>query len=250
MREHLLQSVLESGAVAVIRMADVRRLLRVIEAVCKGGVTAIEVTMTTPNALAVIEEVAREMGRDVQVGVGSVLSAEVARQAVEAGACYVVSPVFKPEIIVEAHRLGVPVMPGCFTPTEILTATEAGADVVKVFPADILGMAFFKGVLAPMPHLKMMPTGGVSLTNASDWIRAGAVAVGVGSALLDKRAIEEEDYTTLTENARILCRSVAEGRAARSPSATPNPQSVAGNLVSREAADKPALGGGSGRVER
>ncbi len=212
MKAAILEAVLESGAVAVIRMADARRLIRVIEAVRAGGVTAIEVTMTTPNALGVIEEVAREMGDTVQVGVGSVLSAEVARQAVDAGARYVVSPVFKPEIIAESHRLGVPAMPGCFTPTEILTATEAGADIVKVFPADILGMAFFKGVLAPMPHLKMMPTGGVSLTNAGDWIRAGAVAVGVGSALLDKRAIEAEDYATLSENARTLCRSVAEAR--------------------------------------
>jgi 2-dehydro-3-deoxyphosphogluconate aldolase/(4S)-4-hydroxy-2-oxoglutarate aldolase len=213
MRDQFLQSVLASGAVAVIRMADAQRLIRVVEAVAEGGVTAIEITMTTPNALAVIEEVAREMGDDVQVGVGSVLDAETARRAVEAGARYVVSPIFKPEIIAEAHRHDVPAMPGCFTPTEILTATEAGADVVKVFPADILGMAFFKGVLAPMPHLKLMPTGGVSLTNAGDWVRAGAVAVGVGSALLDKRAIAEGDWATLTENARTLRRSVEEGRA-------------------------------------
>lgn len=213
-RDQILQEVLASGAIAVIRMADARRLIRVVEAVREGGVTAIEVTMTTPNALAVIEEVAREMGDAVQLGVGSVLSAEAARQAVEAGARYVVSPVFKPAIVAEAHRLGVPAMPGCFTPTEIFAATEAGADVVKVFPADILGMAFFKGVLAPMPHLRLMPTGGVTLTNAGDWIRAGAVAVGVGSALLDKRAIAEEDYATLTEHARTLRQSVEAGRAA------------------------------------
>ena len=213
-REQILQSVLASGAIAVIRMADAKRLVRVVEAVAEGGVTAIEVTMTTPNALAVIEEVARELGEAVQLGVGSVLDADTARRAVEAGARYIVSPVFKREIIDEAHRLGVPAMPGCFTPTEVLTATEAGADVVKAFPADILGMAFFRGVLAPMPHLKMMPTGGVSLTNAGDWIRAGAVAVGVGSALLDKKAIEDEDYAALTEHARTLRRSVEEGRAA------------------------------------
>lgn len=211
-RDQILQEVLASGAIAVIRMADAERLVRVVEAVRAGGVTAIEVTMTTPKALAVIEEVAREMGDAVQLGVGSVLSAEVARQAVEAGARYVVSPVFKAEIIAEAHRLGVPAMPGCFTPTEIFAATEAGADIVKVFPADILGMAFFKSVLAPMPHLRLMPTGGVSLQNAGDWIRAGAVAVGVGSALLDKRAIAEEDYATLTENARTLRQSVKAGR--------------------------------------
>ena len=215
-RSQILDSVLASGAVAVVRMADAGRLVRVAEAIAKGGVTAIEVTMTTPNALAVIEDVARALGDAVVVGVGSVLDADTARQAVDAGARYVVSPVFKPEIIAESHRLGVPAMPGCFTPTEILAATEAGADTVKVFPADVLGMPFFKGVLAPMPHLKLMPTGGVSLTNAGDWVRAGAVAVGVGSALLDKQAIAAGDYAALTRHARTLRASVDEGRASLS----------------------------------
>ncbi len=212
-RSDLLDSVLASGAVAVVRMADAGRLVRVAEAFAEGGVTAIEITMTTPNALAVIEDVSRQLGDAVVVGVGSVLRADTARRAIEAGARYVVSPVFKREIIDEAHRQGVPAMPGCFTPTEILTATEAGADVIKVFPADVLGMPFFKGVLAPMPHLKLMPTGGVSLTNAGDWVRAGAVAVGVGSALLDKQAIAAGDWSTLTQNARTLRQSVEEGRA-------------------------------------
>ena len=215
-RSEILDSVLDSGAVAVVRMADAARLVRVAEAIARGGVTAIEVTMTTPNALAVIEDVARELGDAVVVGVGSVLDADTARRAVDAGARYVVSPVFKPEIIDASHRLGVPAMPGCFTPTEILAATEAGADTVKVFPADVLGMPFFRGVLAPMPHLKLMPTGGVSLTNAGDWVRAGAVAVGVGSALLDKQAIASGDYATLTRHARTLRASVEEGRASLS----------------------------------
>lgn len=212
MREEILQALRESGAIAVIRMADAGRLMQVVEAVCAGGVTAIEITMTTPGALQVIEAVTREMGDVAQIGVGSVLDAETARRAVEAGARYVVSPIFKPAIIREAHRLGVPAFPGAFTPTEIQSATEAGADAVKVFPADIVGMAFFKAVLAPMPHLKLMPTGGVSLTNAGDWVRAGAWAVGVGSALLDRRAIEEGRFDVLTENARTLRRSIAEGR--------------------------------------
>lgn len=213
MRDRILDSVISSGAVAVVRMADSRRLVRVAQAIRDGGVTSIEITMTTPNALTVIEQVSRELGDSVVVGVGSVLTADVAREAVDAGARYVVSPVFRKEIVDEAHRLGVPAMPGCLTPTEILTATEAGADVVKVFPADVVGMAFFRGVLAPMPHLRLMPTGGVTLTNAGDWIRAGAVAVGVGSALLDRTAIETEDWATLTAHARRLCASVAEGRA-------------------------------------
>lgn len=217
MRSHILEAILESGAVAVVRMADAGRLVAVAHAIAEGGVTAIEITMTTPNALGVIEDVSRELGDTVVVGVGSVLDAETARRAVEAGARYVVSPVFKREVVAAAHRLGVPAMPGCFSPTEILAATEARADVVKVFPADVLGLPFFKAVMAPMPHLKLMPTGGVTLTNAGDWIRAGAVAVGVGSALLDKGAIDRGDYATLTEHARTLRRSVEEGRGRHQP---------------------------------
>jgi 2-dehydro-3-deoxyphosphogluconate aldolase/(4S)-4-hydroxy-2-oxoglutarate aldolase len=212
MREQILNDILASGAVAVIRMSDAQKLLRVIDAIREGGITAIEVTMTTPNALQVIEQVARTMGDDVQIGVGSVLSADVARQAIGAGARYVVSPIFKPEIVEETHRHGLPAMPGAFTPTEIQAAHEAGADVVKVFPADVVGMAYFKAVLAPMPHLKMMPTGGVTLDNAGDWLRAGAVAVGVGGALLDKHAIDAGRYDVLTEHARRLRRSIEGGR--------------------------------------
>lgn len=211
-RHRILSRVLKSGVVAVIRMADSRRLLQVIEAVREGGVNAIEVTMTTPNALQVISEVART-DPETEIGVGSVLDADTARRAVDAGASYVVSPVFKPEIVRAAHEVGVPAMPGAFSPTEIQHAHEAGADVVKVFPADILGMKFFSAVKAPLPHLQLMPTGGVSLTNAGDWIRAGACAVGVGSALLDKDAISSGNYEVLTQNARTLRESVEEGRA-------------------------------------
>ena len=132
----------------------------------------------------------------------------MAEDAIKAGAKYVVSPVFKKEIIDMAHKYDVPVMPGCFTPTEIQTAYEYGADIVKVFPADVLGMAFFKGILAPMPHLKLMPTGGVTLTNAGDWLKAGACAVGLGSALLDKEAVKTENYGKLTDNAKQIMNSI------------------------------------------
>lgn len=212
-RSEILDRVLASGVVAVVRMPDSQKLIRIVEAVREGGITAIEITMTTPNALQVIAEVAKSMDGIVEIGVGSVLDAETGRRAIDAGARYIVSPIFKAEIIDVAHSHGIPVMPGAFTPTEIQTATEAGADVIKVFPADIVGMPFFTGVLAPMPHLKLMPTGGVSLINAGDWIRAGAVAVGVGSALLDKKAIADGNFAKLTENARTLRSSVEEGRA-------------------------------------
>lgn len=212
MRQQILNDILAGGAVAVIRMSDAQKLLRVIEAVREGGVTAIEVTMTTPGALQAIETVARTMADSVQIGVGSVLNAEMARQAIEAGARYVVAPVFKREIVEETHRHGLPVMPGAFTPTEAQLAHEAGADVIKVFPADVVGMAFFKAVLAPLPHLKLMPTGGVTLDNAGEWLRAGAVAVGVGGALLDKKAIAEGNFAVLTENARRLRASIEAAR--------------------------------------
>lgn len=211
-RFEIVQRLIEEGAVAVIRMADSKRLKRVAEAIHKGGISAIEVTMTTPNALRVIEDLAHSMGDVILVGVGSVLDAETARLAIDAGARYVVSPVFKPEVVHTAHRYDLPALPGAFTPTEILAAHEQGADIVKVFPADVVGMAFFRAVKAPMPHLNLMPTGGVTLTNAGEWLEAGACAVGVGSALLDKRAIAEEKYEVLTENARTLRRSIAEAR--------------------------------------
>jgi 2-dehydro-3-deoxyphosphogluconate aldolase/(4S)-4-hydroxy-2-oxoglutarate aldolase len=166
--------------------------------------------MTVPDALAQIRLVAQTFADDVVLGVGSVLSAETVNLAIDAGASYVVSPIFKPEIVAAAHARDVPAMPGAFTPTEIQTAFEAGADIVKVFPADVLGMPFFKGVLAPMPHLRLMPTGGVTLTNAGEWFRAGVSAVGVGSALLDKAAIASADWDRLEENARLLMQSIEE----------------------------------------
>ena len=212
-RALILERTLASGVVAIVRMPDSKKLLRIVEAIFEGGVSAIEITMTTPNALAVISEAAKRFEGEVEIGVGSVLDAATAHAAIDAGARYVVSPIYKPEIIEAAHARGVPAMPGCFSPTEIQQATEAGADVIKVFPADVLGMEYFKAIKAPMPHLKLMPTGGVTLTNGGDWIRAGAVAVGVGSALLDKKAVADKDYGRLTENARTLRRSVDEGRA-------------------------------------
>lgn len=206
------ESLREAGAVAVIRMQDTDRVLRVAEALLKGGVRALEVTMTVPGALRCIEAIARELDAAIP-GVGSVTDAAMAQRAFDAGAQYALSPIYKPELIEVAHRNGCPAIPGALTPTEIFSAHERGADIVKVFPADVVGMAFFRAVRAPLPYLKLMPTGGVTLTNAGDWLLAGAVAVGVGSALLDRRAIEAEDYDTLTGNARVLMESVREGQA-------------------------------------
>jgi len=212
LRPEIVNLLIKSSAVAVVRLTDPAKLIKVSEAIFEGGVSTIEITMTVPNAVKMIGEADKLIGSYMLIGVGSVLNSDVAQQAIDAGAKYVVSPIFKKEIIETAHKNNIPAMPGAFTPTEIQTAYETGADIVKVFPADIVGMAFFKGVLAPMPHLKLMPTGGVSLTNAGDWLKAGACAVGVGTALLDKTAIANEDYKVLTAKAKQLMESINKAK--------------------------------------
>jgi 2-dehydro-3-deoxyphosphogluconate aldolase / (4S)-4-hydroxy-2-oxoglutarate aldolase len=209
-RKIILEEILKRKAVAVIRVKEPDKLKRVIEAIYAGGISVAEITMTVPNAIQLIEKMNEELDDDIIIGVGSVLNAAVAENAIRAGAKYVVSPILKKEIIDTAHKFNVPAMPGCFTPTEIQYAFELGADIIKVFPADVVGMEFFKAILAPMPHLKLMPTGGVSLTNAGNWLKAGACAVGIGSALLDKEAIKSEKYSKLTDNARLIMKSINE----------------------------------------
>lgn len=170
----------------------------------EGGIRVSEITMTVPNAISLIKKAVANSPDDAILGVGSVTNAEMTEKAVEAGAKFVVSPIMKKEIIDKANELDVPVMPGAFTPTEIQQAWDWGADIIKVFPANIVGMNFFKAVKAPLPHLKLMPTGGVSLTNGGEWIKAGACAVGVGSALLNKEAIKRGDFDTIRNNAQLL----------------------------------------------
>jgi len=212
-RDEVVSRIRALGAVAVVRMKDASLAMRTIEAIHRGGVSAIELTVTTPGAIALIAELTRSLGSEVLVGVGSVLDVDTARRAVDAGARYVVSPVFDEQVVRQAHDLGVAAMPGAFTPTEVLRAHRAGADVVKVFPSEVLGPAFLKGVLAPMPFLKLMPTGGVTPDNVGTWIRAGAVAVGVGGALMDPKLIGAEDWDGLTALARRLAEGVAQARA-------------------------------------
>jgi len=206
----ILQEILKRKAVAVLRVKEENKLQSVIEAIYAGGISVAEITMTVPNAIQLIEKMNQKLDKNIIIGVGSVLNSSIAEDAINAGAKYVVSPILKKEIIDTSHKYNVPVMPGCFTPTEIQTAFEYGADIVKVFPADVVGMEFFKAILAPMPHLKLMPTGGVSLTNAGEWLKAGACAVGIGSALLDKKAIQESNYSKLTENAKQIMKSISE----------------------------------------
>lgn len=203
-RKEIVSTVEKHKAVAVIRVPDPELYEPVAKAMYEGGIRVSEITMTVPNALEVIRKAAANSPDDAIIGVGSVTNAEMTQKAVEAGAKFVVSPIMKKEIIDKANELDVPVMPGAFTPTEIQQAWDWGADIIKVFPANIVGMKFFKAVKAPLPHLKLMPTGGVSLTNGGEWIKAGACAVGVGSALLNKEAIKRGDFDTIRNNAEIL----------------------------------------------
>ncbi|MBU1097585.1 MAG: 2-dehydro-3-deoxyphosphogluconate aldolase [Ignavibacteriae bacterium HGW-Ignavibacteriae-2] len=209
-RNEILQAVLHNKAFAVVRLNDSTKVLPVVEAIIKGGIKNIELTLTTPNSFEILPNLVKEFENDSVVGVGSVLTTEQVSRSIELGAKYIVSPVFIKSIIDIAHQNDVAVMSGAFSPTEIFNANEYGSDIVKVFPADILGMAFFKGIKAPMPHLKIMPTGGVSLTNAGEWIKAGACAVGIGSALMNEDAIENGDYDLITNNAEILMKSINE----------------------------------------
>jgi len=200
------------GVVAVIRMKDADKLRGVVDAIAEGGVRAIEVTMTVPGAVGLIEKLAATLPPEIVVGAGTVTDAGTARAVIDAGARFVVSPVYRPEVMAACHERDVAACPGCFTPTEILDAHEHGADIVKVFPATALGPQFIKDVRGPLPQVRLMPTGGVSLDNAGDWIRAGAVAVGVGTALVDAKAVEEGRLDILTSNARRIVASVAAAR--------------------------------------
>jgi len=211
-RSAITKAVEAMGVVAVIRLKDAGKLRGVIDALAKGGVRALELTMTIPGAVDLIREITPTLPNGFLIGAGTVTDADTARAVIDAGAQFVVGPVLRPEVIRACHERDIPAIPGCFSPTEILTAHEAGADIVKVFPATMLGPQFIRDVRAPLPQLKLMPTGGVTLDNAGDWVRAGAVAVGVGSALVDVKAIDAGRFDVVTANARRVVASVSDAR--------------------------------------
>lgn len=211
-RDEVLKNMIDCGVVAVLRAKSSAELLDVSHALYEGGVTSIEVTMTTPGALKVIEEVAARMAGQVIVGVGSVLDSETARAAILAGAEYVVGPVINEEVIRMAKRYSKVVIPGAFTPTEILRAWEAGADVVKIFPATAVGPKYFRDILGPLPQVRLTPTGGVTVENTGEFIKAGASFVGAGTSLVDSKAVAEKRFDIVTETAKKM---VAEVRKAR-----------------------------------
>jgi 2-dehydro-3-deoxyphosphogluconate aldolase/(4S)-4-hydroxy-2-oxoglutarate aldolase len=212
-KEKDLQRIVDCGVMAIVRFHRSEELVKVAQAIRAGGVDVIEFTMTTPNALGIIEVSATEFGEEVLLGAGTVLDPETARAAILSGARYIVSPTSNPQVIELCHRYGVIVVPGALTPTEILTAWEMGADLVKVFPAAGMGPGYIKAILSPLPQVKLLPTGGVSLRNAAQFIKAGAVAVAAGSSLVDRKAVAERDFDRLTEMARRFVTAIREARA-------------------------------------
>jgi 2-dehydro-3-deoxyphosphogluconate aldolase/(4S)-4-hydroxy-2-oxoglutarate aldolase len=211
-KEENLQRLLDAGLVAIIRAESSAGLMKVVEAIGKGGVTAVEITMTTPNALAIISEVATQYHGSVLIGVGTVLDAETARSAILAGAEFIVGPHLNLNVIRMAKRYSKIVIPGAFSPTEIVTAWENGADLVKIFPTSSVGPAYIRDLKGPLPHISMLPTGGVTLQNAAEFIKAGASALAVGGNLAGKKAIAEERYDEITQNAANFVKVVKEAR--------------------------------------
>lgn len=214
-RDECVRQVLDSGIVAIVRSQDAKQLVGVAQALADGGVRAVEITMTVPDALSVIKEVHRSLGDRIILGAGTILDPETGRAALLAGAEYLVSPVLNLDLIKLCRRYDKGIMPGVFSPTEILTAWEAGADVCKVFPAEVLGPAFFKAVRGPLPQVRMMPTGGVDLTTAARFLEAGACCLGVGSQLVEPKAVAEGNFERIRDLASQYVQIVREFRSSR-----------------------------------
>jgi 2-dehydro-3-deoxyphosphogluconate aldolase / (4S)-4-hydroxy-2-oxoglutarate aldolase len=214
-RAEIVRQIEDIGIVPVVRAASADEAMRAIDAIKEGGINVLEITMTVPGAIKVMEQVAARYGDEVLVGAGTVLDPETARACMLAGAQFIVSPALNLDTIAICRRYGVPIAPGALTPTEVITAWTAGADFVKVFPAGSVGGAsYIKNLLGPLPQVKIIPTGGVSLKTAADFIKAGARALGVGTDLVDVKAIREGNAQIVTERARQFVDIVKEARAA------------------------------------
>ena len=201
-REEDLRRVLDCGIVAVVRSTESAPLVDVCRALVDGGIDVAEITFTVPDALDVLKATRKALGDRILLGAGTVLDAETARAAFLAGAEYLVSPTLDLDVIRMARRYGKLVMPGCFTPTEALQAWQAGADIIKVFPAELLGPGFFKAMRGPLPQIRLMPTGGVDLKTAHSFLEAGACCLGLGSQLIDPKAVAARQFDTISETAR------------------------------------------------
>jgi 2-dehydro-3-deoxyphosphogluconate aldolase / (4S)-4-hydroxy-2-oxoglutarate aldolase len=207
-----LKRLLDSGLVAVIRRPEAGKIMHIAEALVKGGTGALEITVDTPNVYQIIHDIKEKFSDRILVGAGTVLDAELAEKAIEAGADFIFSPNFDEETVQLTTQYEVISIPGCMTPSEIVKAYKAGADLIKIFPGSSLGMNYFKELQAPLGHIPMMPTGGVTPDNAGAYFKMGAAAVGVGGALLDSKAIAEEKYEVLTEKARLFNKVIQQAK--------------------------------------
>ncbi|PYU12874.1 MAG: 2-dehydro-3-deoxyphosphogluconate aldolase [Acidobacteria bacterium] len=212
-KSEIMQHIAEIGVIPVVRAESADIALRAIDAIRAGGISVLEITMTVPGAIRIIEEVAQKLGSKAIVGAGTVLDEVTARQCILAGAQFIVSPALNLHTISCCHRYGIVVIPGAMTPTEVVTASSAGADWVKVFPAGALGgPSYIKALKAPLPHIQLVPTGGVSLKTAADFILAGAIALGVGTDLVDTKALRDGEDRLITQRARQFVEVVKEAR--------------------------------------
>jgi len=212
-KTEIISLLTDPGIIAIVRAQQSAQVVPLFEALLAGGVRAIEITMTTPNALAAIREARDKLGERALVGVGTVLDVNTCRAAIAAGAEFVVSPICRTGLVPIAHAAGCPIMLGAYTPTEAQIAHEADADFVKLFPADNLGPAYIKALLAPLPHLRVVPTGGIDMHNVADFLKAGCAALGVGSSLVSAKILQEANWPELTRRAAALVNAVRQAKA-------------------------------------
>lgn len=214
MKTDVIRRIRDTGIIPVVRATSADEAMRAVDAIREGGISILEITMTVPGAIDVIAKVTERFGNDALVGAGTVLDPATAKACVDSGAQFVVSPALNLETIACCRELGVAVMPGALTPTEVVQAWNAGADFVKVFPAGAVGGAsYLKALKAPLPQIELVPTGGVSLKTAADFIKAGAAALGVGADLVDIKAIREGQAALITDRAKQFVEIVREARA-------------------------------------
>jgi 2-dehydro-3-deoxyphosphogluconate aldolase/(4S)-4-hydroxy-2-oxoglutarate aldolase len=212
-RKALLERMLASGIVGVVRTPSPETAQRAVQAVVAGGMDVVEVTFTVPNAVDVLREVARSIGSDVLLGAGTVTDAEKAKAAIDAGARFIVAPNMDPDTVTTAVALGAVAIPGALTPTEVVNAMRAGADVVKVFPISVFGPSYLKALRGPLPDVLLMPTGGIEVENLYDYFAAGAAIVGVGGTLVQPKLVAAGEYATITERAKRFVEGVRDARA-------------------------------------
>ncbi|TAK94562.1 MAG: bifunctional 4-hydroxy-2-oxoglutarate aldolase/2-dehydro-3-deoxy-phosphogluconate aldolase [Verrucomicrobia bacterium] len=212
-KQQIIEQLLSPGVIAVVRAKRADQAVPLAEALVAGGVIAVEITMTTPNAIAAIREASEKLGERALIGVGTILKPYDCQAALDAGAQFVVSPICRTELIPLAHTANKPIMLGSYTPTEAQIAHEAGSDFIKIFPADTLGPNYIRALRAPLPHLKIVPTGGVDLKTIGEFFKAGVAAVGAGSSLISKDVLEKDDWAALTKMAAEFVKAARAAKA-------------------------------------